>query len=144
MGGQNGPQGVGSVGEQCDGVMALVPQYVQNGDTAGAEIDRQDYQAAIFKVLVGAKDATTFTSLTYKVQHCATSGGSFADASVGHFGAVSGSVLTISTAGADLVVDLRGMYRYIKLLFTGVISGGNAQAFGAATCMLSGKGYQTT
>jgi hypothetical protein len=126
----------GTIADEIKTVEALRPQLCANGATNGLDIDRKGYDQAIVTGLVGAKDATTLTSSTFKVQHSSVGGGSgYTDLSVGKWGAISGAVAG-ENGDVEYGVDLRDAERYMRIVNTVVASGGNASGMGAASVAL--------
>lgn len=79
-----------------------------SGDTATVTTSAIDTKALTGKIGVGvvaAFTAGTTPAATYKITHCATSGGTYTDA------------VTLAADGSDLI-DSRNLHRYIKVVAT--------------------------
>ena len=112
------------LGQEIKTGLAIAPIDGTAATLTGAEIDAKGFESAVFTLMTGvASGAPTAQSITWKVQDCATSGGSFADVSVT---AKDGSTTTY--AGTEIVgdgsaaqdeelnVNLMHLKRYVKIV----------------------------
>ena len=109
-----------TLNDSIKAVVALRP-IVVSGEAAavrGPVIDRKDYEAAIIAVTSGTPGgAPTRAGVDYKVQHCATATGSFADLT-GATTQVSGDAAYLVTGLSHIDVNLVAAERYIQLVAT--------------------------
>lgn len=111
-------------GSEVKTVRALSPQSDSGGSAVnGAAIDRMGYDSLVATVITGAiSGSPTTTSMAVKVQHCDTSGGTYAD--------VTDATATITAADsvAEINVDCRALKRYVRVTETTTFSGGSTPA----------------
>lgn len=116
------------------------PPLAQTAATVvGAAIDRLGFDNLVLDVEVGAATgAPTSFTCDVKVQHCDTSGGTYADwQPLGT--AISGAVATITATGRKRkTVDLKGAKRYLKVSNTVAFVGGASPTLPNAAVVLLG------
>ena len=131
------------IGGEIKTLVAFTPRAL-SGEVAhnGGVIDRIGYQSAVFTVVAGKYTSTpTAIDVACKVQDCATSDGSFADASdvnaVAFACRVSGEVTTVADQDQEINVDLRALARYIRLVVTPDFTSGSSPTlfFGATVAL---------
>ena len=112
-----------TVYDEVKSTRAVDPIAASSVQTSAA-IDTAGYGSAVVVVTNGAATGTPSSyTVDAKVQHCATSGGSYTD--------VSGAAITqITTDGAQKTIRLDGLnssvLRYIKVLVTPAMTGGSS------------------
>lgn len=121
MGNQTGAPGLGTLGEEVEGVQALSPQIVAAGTVNGAAIDRQGRN-----VMVLMNDCATVTdTVDVKIQESDTGVGGWTDAVAGEFGVVAKQIVAgDSDTCVPMEVDLRGMKQYVRTANLGGAAGG--------------------
>jgi hypothetical protein len=103
--------------------LAIEPQNSQAATVTGVVIDRKGYDSAVFTCVTGqASGSPSAQSAAFAVHSSATSGGVYA--------AISGATATVTadSTGSEISVDLRGEYRYIKLVSVVSFTGGSTPA----------------
>lgn len=111
----------------------IVPQSLSGTtEVLSGAIDRMtvDEQGFDSCKIVGATGAATGSpsslSVVYKVTHCETSGGSYADYTDPSTGSAASVTISAASTGAQLNVDLSQAYRYVKLSATPAFVSGTA------------------
>lgn len=121
---------------------AIKPAAILDDTTATATaVDTQGASYAEFLVQLGATD---IACTAFKLQECATSGGSYADVTGASFDGGTdafGGTLALPSATDDgqicvFQVDLANRLRFLKLVVT--FGDGTAGGYVSATCRLSG------
>lgn len=125
-----------SVFDKVKHVVAVAPIAASSVQTSAA-IDTKGYGVAMVTIENGAATGTPSSyTVDAKVQHCATSGGSYTD--------VSGAAITQITAdGKYAQIRLEGLgiavNRYIKVLVTPAMTGGSSPKALVAANVLFGQ-----
>ena len=105
-------------------------------DGNSAAVDLLGYEGHVAIVLnVGDPTAGSSPTLAVKLQHCDTSGGTYADVSGGGF-------TSYTTTGSlqTLVVDVSTLKRYIEINFD--IGGTMSPSYPVGACLVGQKKYQ--
>lgn len=119
-------------------VQAVDPIAADSVQTSAA-IDTMGYNTGVVTVNNGAATGTpTSYTVDAKVQHCDTSGGSYAD--------VAGAAITQITANGKIAtIRLEGLgtdiKRYIKVLVTPALTGGTSPKCLIAAAVQLARGY---
>jgi hypothetical protein len=123
-----------NVGALVTGAAGIVPQSSVAATVTGSAITKGDAQSAVLFGFTGAATGTpTTTSVTYKVQDCATSGGTYAD-----FATASAAIGASATSTTN--VNLAGAKAYLKVVATVAFTGGSTPAVQlCAALVLGGK-----
>ena len=103
---------------------ALIPKDDTGGSAYnGTAIDRSGYQFGCFGVITGALTGTPDATTTVaKVQHCATSDGSYVDVSGATY-TFSGSAVT--NVIGEMGVNLGALNKYVRVTETTSFTGGS-------------------
>lgn len=111
------------------------PTAARTATALGSAIDMLEYEGNVIFVLDSAEaTAGTNPTLDVKLQHCATSGGSYVD--------ITGAAYTQVTATASrqkIVLDVDKLQRYVKESHT--IGGTNSPSFVHSVNMIANKKY---
>lgn len=108
----------------------------------GPVIDRRGYEAAVFPVMASTiSGSPTRLGIAFKVQHCATATGTFADATNADAEVMgvtlSGTAAALEGAYSHIDVDLLNLERYIQLVVTPTFfEGSSPKVFVGAGCVL--------
>lgn len=126
--GMGGVVGGGHIGEQTKSVIALLPIASTGAVHNGADIDRRGFGAGVFFFQGGAATGSPSPqTCDGKIQDSAAGGGSgYTDSTAGQFGAVAITQQVADNFGVALVVDFRGMDRYVRPVTTTVLTGGSS------------------
>ena len=112
----------------------------------GAAVDTEGYNTAMLRVrALQTSSNPSVATITFKLQECATSGGSYTDA-LDNTGTVIGGVLDVHAANADGLARIEGLgtsrKRYLKVVLTPAFTGGTSPAIVAFGEILMGRGFQ--
>ncbi len=107
---------------------AIAPIYATTNDaTTATVVDGRGFDRAMWVIMTGTMQATA--KLTGKIQHCATSNGTYTDVT-------SAALVDVTSAGADkvFVIDhkIDGSYPYLKFKGTSAVS----QLYVGGACIL--------
>jgi len=129
-----------SIFDAVKNIQAVDPIAASAAQTSVA-IDTKGYNSGAVVIVIGAATGTpTSYTVDAKVQHCDTSGGSYAD--------VTGAVITQITADSKVAtirlsgIGTSSLKRFIKIVVTPALTGGSSpKALVSATVQL-GRGYK--
>lgn len=102
------------------GIKNAVSTLLMAGDqlattTTSAAFDAKDYEGSVLITLGSAAGTGTTPTLDVKIQHCATSGGTYADISGAAFTQVDD---TAGGSGQGLALNIADAERYLKVVAT--------------------------
>jgi hypothetical protein len=131
---------VTNVGAQITVKAGLAPIALSAGASNGGAINRTGFQSCKLVCSVGAATGSpTAQSVTTKLQHSATSGGTYADYTDPDTGAVAACAAVIADdSTAELNVNLKGAYNYIRTVETVAFTGGTTPAIVSAPMVILG------
>lgn len=126
-------------------ILGLAPVQLSGEGLAvrGPVIDRRGFEAAVFPIGMSTiSGSPTRLGVVFKVQHCATSTGSFADkldeeSNVLFTTTLSGTAAAMQGASSHIDVDCLNLERYIQLVATPTFfEGSSPKVFVGAGCVL--------
>lgn len=128
-----------SVNDNIRPVVAVAPIAASTAQTSAA-IDTLGYNSALIEIINGAATGSPSSyTVDAKVQHCATSGGSYTD--------ISGAAIvqiTADTKSAQIPLEGLGtsILRYIKVVITPAMTGGSSPKALVTGVALLGRAYR--
>lgn len=125
--GNVGVVGGGNLSEQVKSVHMVRPIGSTGATHTGVVVDRRRFNVMLCTIQGGAATGTPTTQLAdFKIQHAATSGGSYVDATAGQIGGVAITQQAADDFSVTLLVDMRGMLDFVKGILTVAFTGGSS------------------
>lgn len=142
----SGVVGGGNLGEQTKSVIALLPVASTGATHNGADIDRQGFNVGVFFFQFGAATGSPSPQTgNGKIQDSLVSGSGYADSVAGQFGGVAIAEQTADNKGVSLLVDFRGLKRFVRPVVTTVLTGGSTPTWPiSVTAVLAGASETPT
>lgn len=120
--------------------IGTVPAASAAGAVTGSAIDRQGHYSCKLMAATGASTGTpTSFTLDAKIQHCDTSGGTYADYTDPATGVAAAiTAITAVNSKAEVDVNLAGAKRYLKVVTTAAFVGGSTPTIANSVALALG------